>query len=428
MKDSKRFKLVFLISFFSICLLYVIAGLLATGDYVPKNEDGYFKVYISSTKSQKVATADVADATESSNHNATEYILLSKSEPNSSFDNQNITETDFKTESETIKTLKKVYAERQKVGGRKLFVGLADIRKSTENIFFIESTCATEKMAAQNKDNKGFVLNARQCCAIESTAEMNLDHKVYIFHSCPLDDNFFKYSPKFVEKLFKLPNIHVVRLNTTEIFAGSPLEDLHRKKLLETSDYPVEHTSDLVRLTLLWRFGGTYCDLDVITIRSLNKLKTNWAGMQDAEVIANGVLNFEPEGVGHQILQRALEHVNKHYDPNDWSANGPLLITPIILQECKVQKVTEAQKHCNGNFTVLEKTILYTIYYESAGDFFQTNLGEKIVSYIKQSSYSVHFWNKMSHNMLITVGSTQAYGLLADEYCPLVYRNCGLKF
>jgi len=45
-----------------------------------------------------------------------------------------------------------------------------------------------------------------------------------------------------------------------------------------------------------------------------------------------------------------------------------------------------------------------------------------------EGSYGVHVWNKMSSEEKIIVGSKQAYGLLAQKYCPLVYWNCGPVF
>lgn len=148
-----------------------------------------------------------------------------------------------------------------------LFVELKDIKKSILNIFFVETSCATEKSSKAHMNYKGFVLNARQCCAIESTALMNLNRDIYVLHSCPLEEDFVVNSPKYAEKLLLYPNVHLVRVNNTELFLDSPIQDLYQKKKLETSSYPIEHTSDAFRFTLLWKFGGTYCDLDVVTIR-----------------------------------------------------------------------------------------------------------------------------------------------------------------
>ncbi|KAG8269838.1 hypothetical protein J6590_089916 [Homalodisca vitripennis] len=346
--------------------------------------------------------------------------------------NANLTITIISSESGEkivdVKQSKAASNETKTVKPRDVFVKVKDIKKSTSNVFFVETKCATEKTAKMFNFNGEFVLNARQCCAIESTALANLDRTLYVFHSCPLTDNFIERSPKYVEKLFAYPNVYVVKLNNSEIFTGTPLQELYDKKQLETSYYPIEHTSDALRFTLLWRFGGTYCDLDVVTIKSLHGLGSNWAGMQDVRTIASGVLNFEPTGPGHEMVQRALQHMNRHFNGAGWSNNGPMLITRTALQECKVPSVTKAVAECKGNFTVHPNYIFYPVYYSRAFDLFDDHLGKEIVRSAKLWAYSVHIWNKLSHDKKCRVGSTQAYSLLAEEFCPRVYRNCGTRF
>ncbi|KAG8244526.1 hypothetical protein J6590_019778 [Homalodisca vitripennis] len=222
---------------------------------------------------------------------------------------------------------------------RILFVNMEDITKTFRNIFFVETRCSTEKTLEGYVHNKGFVLSARQSCAIESTALTNPDREIYVFHSCPLDDDFLHHSPHFVPQLFSYPNVHLVKLNNTQLFNGSPVQQLYEKKLLESSSYPVEHSSDVIRFTLLWKFGGTYFDLDIVTLRSLKRLRSNWVGAESEWVIGTGVMNFKHVGSAHGMLQRILHHINYHYDKDGWASNGPLLLTSFIIRECKVLQV-----------------------------------------------------------------------------------------
>ena len=41
---------------------------------------------------------------------------------------------------------------------------------------------------------------------------------------------------------------------------------------LNASLYKVEHTSDVLRCAILWRFGGTYLDTDMIVLREFPKV------------------------------------------------------------------------------------------------------------------------------------------------------------
>ncbi|XP_046669242.1 lactosylceramide 4-alpha-galactosyltransferase-like [Homalodisca vitripennis] len=305
---------------------------------------------------------------------------------------------------------------------------MEDITKTFRNIFFVETRCSTEKTLEGYVHNKGFVLSARQSCAIESTALTNPDRDIYVFHSCPLDDDFLHHSPHFVDQLFSYPNVHLVKLNNTQLFNGSPVQQLYEKKLLESSSYPVEHSSDVIRFTLLWKFGGTYFDLDIVTLRSLKRLRSNWVGAESEWVIGTGVMNFKHVGSAHGMLQRILHHINYHYDKDGWASNGPLLLTSFIIRECKVLQVEDAANRCFTDFTVYRRHVLYPIRTSQLHLLFNSTLGLQTVRMVKTVSYSVHVWNKKSRNLSVDVGSAQGYALLADQFCPRVYRNCGTRF
>lgn len=150
---------------------------------------------------------------------------------------------------------------------RGIFVDLKNIRRSTRNIFFIESRCATEKLAKEVRNVTDVGLNPRQSCAVESAAVTNPSRDVYVLHTCPVGDDFLVKSPEYVRRLLDYPNVRLVWYNMTEMFADTPVEGLVAKKRLEESSFPVEHASDVLRLTMLWKYGGTYCDLDVVAIR-----------------------------------------------------------------------------------------------------------------------------------------------------------------
>lgn len=57
--------------------------------------------------------------------------------------------------------------------------------------------------------------------------------------------------------------------------------------------------SDAVRAELLRRYGGTYIDLDAITLRPL-PTTMNWLGRIDSKLVTAAVSRFAP---GHPLLQ-----------------------------------------------------------------------------------------------------------------------------
>lgn len=82
-------------------------------------------------------------------------------------------------------------------------------------------------------------------------------------------------------------------------------------------------------------------------------------------------------------------------------------------------------ENCQTNFTALKKDIFYPLYYSETAKLFDENIGKAVVKDVKSRAYSVHIWNKLSHDKRGKVGSTQAYALLAEEFCPDVYQYCG---
>lgn len=60
----------------------------------------------------------------------------------------------------------------------------------------------------------------------------------------------------------------------------------------------------------LYKWGGTYLDLDVIVKHNLNTISPNYAGAESVRFVAAGVLNLDSTGPGHQIAEQCLEYVN----------------------------------------------------------------------------------------------------------------------
>lgn len=79
-------------------------------------------------------------------------------------------------------------------------------------------------------------------------------------------------------------------------------------------------------------------------------------------------------------------------------------------------------------FHLLPKTYFYYIHWSDAKEFFDAGLGPTIIKNLKENSYVVHMWNKLSKNYIIYADTSQAYGLLAQEFCPNVINNCGKEF
>jgi hypothetical protein len=132
------------------------------------------------------------------------------------------------------------------------------------HIIFIETGCVLDD--SQGSEYLGLLLQKRQACVIESAAKMNPEYKVYLLYSCPINGRL-EDSSEHVRPIFTYPNVKLWRLNITSYFSKTPLEKWDFLAAIASSSWPKEHSSDILRLMTLWKYGGIYLDLDVIILK-----------------------------------------------------------------------------------------------------------------------------------------------------------------
>lgn len=165
-----------------------------------------------------------------------------------------------------------------------------------KTIFFHETSCSSDGLIR---------LNGRQACAIESAAKLNPNWDVFVLSAAPvglLNDSTIP-PPKVISALLKYPNIHFRNLNLWTYALGTPLEDWFLSDILFTSQYLNSHVSDFLRYLSLYKYGGTYMDLDVVVQKNLDNVPPNYAGAESPNFVAAGVINFEHNEIGHEIAE-----------------------------------------------------------------------------------------------------------------------------
>ena len=99
---------------------------------------------------------------------------------------------------------------------------------------------------------------------------MNPDHNIYVLFT---SDVGFRNTSKLpiVDALLSYPNVHINHLNLTKYARNTPLEDWIKNDKLFRSHYVVIHTSDVLRLLSLYKYGGTYLDMgkNIIAMTSI---------------------------------------------------------------------------------------------------------------------------------------------------------------
>ncbi|KAL5283504.1 hypothetical protein ACFFRR_006026 [Megaselia abdita] len=286
-----------------------------------------------------------------------------------------------------------------------------------ETIFFHVTNCLPRGLVT---------LTPRQACAIESAAAINPELDVFVIFSSPAyiqeDD-----PDSVVQSILEYENVHL-RYSDPWVFTKfTPAEEFFNKGDIFKSPFYLAHMSDLLRILSLWKWGGIYIDLDFILTKTFSNIVSNFVVQESDDLLANSILSFKSEGLGHEIADAILKDFVINYRGDIWAHNGPSCVTRVFENGlCQVPVSQMTPENCLG-FQVLPSEDFFPIGYHNVDLFFDENFlesGEEII----ENSIGVHVWNKLSSGFEVEVGSNVLYGVLAEQYCPIVYSSCGDLF
>ena len=144
----------------------------------------------------------------------------------------------------------------------------------------------------------------------------------------------------------------------------TPLEALHSKGVLEPKHWEeskdnlsnIVNLSDAIRLALIDKLGGWYCDLDIVFLQGLQGLTNAVAAdefdpdllEQDPQhlgtSIANGMFHFEK---GHPFLKKCMDIFASNFKAQEWGSGGPQVFKRAFMQLCNLQRLGDV-KQCQG--------------------------------------------------------------------------------
>lgn len=225
----------------------------------------------------------------------------------------------------------------------------------------------------------------------------------------------------------------------------------------KNSPYFAVHSSDFLRLVVLYDQGGTYMDMDHINIsplfegetsvvgnnalgsevcagdnvdclflgklNSLNVLDPNrvnnpmyssrdgfnsfHTNNQDEKVATrfspcNGVMiNWEKH---HPYIKAALVRNDDHYDPLCWGCMGPRMMGKLLLDKLDEQKATNSTS--SYDIQVLAPGLLYPFDYRHMSEVMSTRSAffESLIH--RSKPFGVHFYGKVSTDLVLVANST----------------------
>lgn len=277
------------------------------------------------------------------------------------------------------------------------------------SIFFIETT---RKTAVE--------LTARQACSVESAARINPNRPVYVLFMSPM---FECQNGTTVTAAFSLvKNYHNVRFRHIDMLVytnNTPFQDFVRTGVMEHGNWPVEQHSDMLRILTLWKFGGIYMDLDVVSLKPMPLI--NFIGAEyPGDMLASCVIGMQRK----DVAERAIQMFKDGWDGENWVKNGPFLLTNLMKEQCGVVDVPHMYSEdvdCN-NFTVYPPETFGPIAWYDWEILFNSSKNDFVKDAIR-NSMAVHFWNKMTKEQSIIPKSNQPYANIANDNCPKVFNT-----
>lgn len=287
--------------------------------------------------------------------------------------------------------------------------------KNGDNVFFVETGDSTDYVE----------LNARQACAIESAAMTNPHLTVFLLYA-----NFGRFhnlkSTPALKAVRSYPNVQINFADIKQLSKGSPMEEFFQSDKLPKSQFKKQHTSDAMRLLLLWKFGGTYLDTDIIVRKRLDSVPSNYACPEAQNQMNGAILNLSTD-TGKKFSKKFIDYFLSHFNGKSYAHNGPHALTKVVKEFCKIGGFPNNKTvNCEG-FHVMNIESCYPIKWNLWSLLMTENRAVKVMKTVS-SSLVVHFWNKFSKAKTINISSKAPYMQLAKSFCPKVIMTCKETF
>ena len=175
-------------------------------------------------------------------------------------------------------------------------------------------------------------------------------------------------------------SIKVQNYDLEDLLKGSPAE-IFTSKLEEAKQGHLwyRHQRDLLRLLILYLWGGVYMDMDVILVSPVDSLQTNRVGFQGPrqDMLGGAFMSFENHNL---YLKSCLQEFAKDYDGY---TNGDALLTRVWHQYNGNSSAVHAMDH--HGFYMFNKNIVNQCFNQISGPQFESNTVA-----LKTKAYAVH--------------------------------------
>lgn len=339
-------------------------------------------------------------------------------------------------------SLDKMIRDYQVLPSNKTLNNILDVRYEPNtdgnSIFFIETGGIVDKVIH---------LTSRQSCSVESAgnhqlhrsskklqwtifdstlfyfvALVNPSSKVFVLF--PDEVGFFKKTQlPVITALLSYKNVQLAYFKVRDLAKNSPLELWFTKDKSLRSDHMNERESNILRILVLWKFTGTFLDLDVIVKKPMSSIGSNFACIGKDGIINSAILNLDSR-LGRFIAEASFDRLVNGSSRND---TGNAVLSTVLEKICNTSNPTEmTRENCDG-FKVLPAEDCYAISSQNWGMLLHENYAQQVEEATKDS-FAIHLWNSLSHNKTLSTHSRSPYIRIAEKFCPKVLDASGDTF
>lgn len=221
-------------------------------------------------------------------------------------------------------------------------------------------------------------------------------------------------------------NLRVVGADVEKIFEGTGLHDLFSsRKWIMKAKWPAVKLSDLIRVAILWRWGGFYTDTDTVCIKDVSPLRNIISFSNNKRNhISNGAFQFKHH---HKFLELLMEVQTKRFKPASWASLGPEAVSTVAKKLCNITDWSnlpgskDDPVEC-GDLTLLPPKYLLPLDWTQNKRLFAKGSGEYFFSKFN-STYVIHLFSALTRNKKLHIGENSIYEVAAKTFCPVTFKH-----
>jgi len=236
-------------------------------------------------------------------------------------------------------------------------------------------------------------------CSVSTACRFNPRYRVVLVSTVPMEAKLSGLKEMCPGNLY----FHVT--TTAELLTDTPLLSWYKKAKKRNGKFLKADLSDAWRTALIYKFGGVYFDLDMLSLASIDNVPSNAMGQQlegvdkkDVVPFVNGAaLIFDPQ---HPFMERVMKDFEAMWNPKIFGTVGPDLLWE-TYQNMKSEAITQMSIRYILP-TVLPKAVFYPIKFKAHPLKVWFARPAPPLPWFSSETVAVHLWSHLTSKFTIT--------------------------